>query len=261
MDAVENSDFKISRSIYPPGVSVFDALRTATDSVYPALIDETVLTWGLMLKPGDTVRYEIAGGKTVYLQLAATLSNSIFQGNILMDKKLFSSVWSETAGSEIILLKMDETETEAARRLVLQALSEYGVTVTSAADRLKEFNRVTDTYLTIFFTLGGLGLLLGVAGFIITVRKDLASRKEQIALYRALGFTDRRIAGILEAENRIVPLCAIAVGVAASLAAVSGGWQNVGLWIWLTAFALALFLVLCVVVFIRKSVKSCLSIH
>jgi putative ABC transport system permease protein len=261
MDALKQSDFKIQRSLYPDGTSVFDALQTAGDSVYPALIDETVLTWGLMLKLGDTLHYEGTNGKKVYLQLAGTLTNSIFQGNILIDKTLFSEIWSEITGSEVMLLKVSEAKTEETRQLLSQALSEYGVRVTSASQRLKEFNSVTDTYLTIFLTLGGLGLLLGMMSLVIVIRKDLASRKEQIRLYRSLGFPEKKIAGILSAENRIVPLCAIFLGVVGSLAGVSGGIRYVSVWIWLTAGVLALFLVLCVILFIHQSVKTCLSVH
>jgi putative ABC transport system permease protein len=259
MSLLKNSDFKIRRSIYPDSISVFDALQTANDSVYPALIDETVLTWGLMLQLGDTLRYEGNNGRKVYLQIAGTLANSIFQGNILMDKKCFSGIWNEITGSEIMLFKVSEQETDDTRQLLSQALNEYGVRVTGAAQRLKEFNAVTDTYLTIFLSLGGLGLLLGLMSFIIVARKNLAARKEQIRLYRSLGFPDDRIAGILFAENRIVPLYAVLFGVLGSLACVSGGIRNVSLWIWVTAVVLALLLVLCVVIFIRKSVKICLS--
>lgn len=260
MDALKQSDFRIQRSIYPDGASVFDSLQTAVDSVYPALVDETVLTWGLMLKPGDTLCYESRNGRK-YLQLVGTLVNSVFQGNILIDRTLFGEIWSEITGSEVMLLKVDEAETEVARKLLLQALSEYGVRVTGTAQRLKEFNSVSDTYLTIFLCLGGLGLLLGIMSLVIVVRKDLASREEQIKLYRSLGFPEKTIAGILCAGNRIVPLGAILFGVLGSLAGLGRGIQHVGLWIWLTAGILALLLVLCVIVFIHQSVKICLSKH
>jgi putative ABC transport system permease protein len=260
MDALQESDFRIQRSIYGDTASVFNALQSACDPVYPVLIDETVLSWGLMLKLGDTLRYEGANGRSVYLQLAGTLSNSIFQGNLLIDKSLFSEIWSEITGSEVMLLKVSEAQTEETRRLLSQALSEYGVRVTTTSQRLREFNSVTDTYLTIFLTLGGLGLLLGIASLVIVIRKDLASRREQIRLYRLLGFPEKKIAGILSAENRVVPLCAIFCGVVGSLAGVSGGIGHVGVWIWLMSGLLVLFLVSGVILFIHQSVKRCLSV-
>lgn len=82
------------------------------------------------------------------------------------------------------------------KNLISQALSEYGVRVMTTNDRLRQFNTVTDTYLTIFMTLGGLGLLLGILSFIIVIRKNLAMRRDEIRLYRVLGFTDGQIGRI-----------------------------------------------------------------
>jgi putative ABC transport system permease protein len=255
MESLKNSDFKILQSIYKADVSVFDAVRAATDSVYPVMVDETALIWGLQKKTGDTIRYEAGNGRVVYLQLAASLQNSIFQGNLLMDKKLFSEIWSEITGSEITLFKVKDPEIETVQKQISQALSEYGVRVMPATQRLKEFNSVTDTYLTIFLTLGGLGLLIGVMSFIIVVRKNLASREEQIALYRSLGFTDRKIADLLIAENRIIPVSAIGFGVVISLAGVSGGIGNVSLGIWITALIFMALLMAGAWVFVKKTVE------
>jgi putative ABC transport system permease protein len=193
MAALKNSRFAVRSSIYLVGTSVFDTLCTASGDVYPVLVDGTTLTWGLQIKTGDTLRYETGAGKTVYLLLATVLHNSVFQGNILMDKRLFSHLWPEITGSEIILFKVKETEVETTQRLVSQALSEYGVRGIPTAGRLKAFDSVSDTYLTIFLTLVELGLLIGIVNFIVVVWKDLASREEQIALYRSLGFPNRRI--------------------------------------------------------------------
>lgn len=263
MNALRGSDFRIRRSIYPAGTSVFNALQkpSAGDSVYPVLIDETVLAWGLMLKLGDTLRYEGTNGRRVCLQLAGTLAGSIFQGNVLIDKTLFANIWSEITGSELMLLKVGEAEREKTQQLLSQALSEYGVRVTTTAWRLQELNSVADTYLNIFLTLGGLGLLLGVMSFVVVVRKDLASQREQIRLYRSLGFPEKRIAGILSAGSRTIPLGAMLFGLLGSLVVAGEGIRYVGLWIWLTSGLLALLLAVCVVVFIHQSVKACLSEH
>jgi putative ABC transport system permease protein len=259
MESLKNSDFKVLQSVYEGDIPVFDAFRTALRSaagnVYPVMVDETTLLWGLQKKTGDTIRYEAGNGRVVYLQLAAALQNSIFQGNLLMDKKLFSEVWSEITGSEITLFKVKDPEIGAVQKQVSQALSEYGVRAMPATQRLKEFNSVTDTYLTIFLTLGGLGLLIGVASFIIVVRKNLASRGEQIALYRSLGFTDRKIADLLTAENRIVPISAVGFGVAMSLAGVNGSVANVSPGVWATAVVFMAALTASVWVFTARTVK------
>lgn len=261
MEAVRNSEFRLLKTVFPEDADAFSALQTPVSAgVYPVLIDETVLMWSLMRKLGDTVHYTYSNprapdsDRTVSLLLAGILDNTVFQGNLLMDTRLFSEIWSEAAGSEIILFKTSPEETAGTKRLVEQALYEYGIRVSTTAGRLQEFNSVMDTYLSIFFTLGGLGLLLGIASFIIVLRKDLASRSEQIKLCRALGFSTQRIAGLLIAENRIVPLYSIIAGTAGALAGASAGIAHVSAGMALSAPVLALGLTVCVIVFIRKSV-------
>lgn len=257
MQAMAASDFRIEQSIYPSDTEdIFERMQSRKGTVYPALIDATVLTWGLMMSLGDTLYYEGDRGQTIAIQLAGTLSNSIFQGHILVDRSLFAEMWEETAGSEIFLLKTREEEKEEVKNLLSQALNEYGVRVSTTNDRLRQFNTVTDTYLTIFLTLGGLGLLLGIMSFIIAVRKNLTMRRSEIQLYRTLGFTDSRIGQTLYCENVWVPLYAIATGVISSLVGVCTSFANAGIWVWLMAVFFTLFFIGCVMVFVRKEVQN-----
>jgi len=257
MEALSKSDFRIEQNIWSAErEKAFEQMQTHTDSVYPALIDATVLTWSLMMNLGDTLHYENDKGQTIAILLAGTLSNSIFQGHILIDRKQFSDIWEETTGSEVFLLKVNETEKEEVKTLLSQALNEYGVRVTTTNDRLRQFNTVTDTYLTIFLTLGGLGLLLGIMSFIIVVRKNLSMRRREIDLYRTLGFTDSKIEQALNRENLFVPLYAIITGVVSSLVGVSISFMNTGIWVWALALFFTVFFVACTIVFVRKAVQS-----
>ena len=257
MNALAESDFQIGQNIWSVDRDeLFERMQTGAGPVYPALIDETVLTWGLMMSLGDTLHYENDHGESVAIQLVGVLPNTIFQGNILIDRNLFSDIWGEATGSEVFLLKIDEHQREDVKTLLSQALNEYGVMVSTTNDRLRQFNTVTDTYLTIFLTLGGLGLLLGIMSFIIVVRKNLTVRREEINLYRTLGFTDHNIEDTLCRENLIVPLYAIAAGVVSSLVGVSIRFMNTGIWVWCMALIFTVFFIGCVVVFVRKSVRN-----
>lgn len=262
MDDLKNSDFKISKTIFGDSDStVFEKFTTAENAVYPALVDETVLTWGLMKKLGDTLIYTGENGEKIAIQLAGTLKNSIFQGHILLDKKLFSQVWSEISGSEIMLLRVPDKEIDDTKTLISQALNNYGVRIMTTGERMKLFYSVTDTYLTIFLTLGGLGLLLGMFSFIIVVRKNILAKRQDIMLYRSLGFDEKRIFNLLYKENIIIPLCAIAVGVLGSLPGVSMGFGNVSVGIWALAAAFLVIFVLCVMVFVKTCVKRHLRLN
>ena len=246
MKDFENSVFKITA-------------KSSQNSAIPALVDETVLMWSLGKKLGDTLVYTGDKGQQVAIQLAGTHQNSIFQGHILIDKTLFSEIWSEISGSEIMLVKVPDEEIENTKMLISQALNNYGVRVMTTGERFKLFNSVTDTYLTIFLTLGGLGLLLGIFSFIIVVRKNILARMKEIALYRSLGYNEKRLIDLLYKENIFIPLSAIATGALGSLLGIISGFGNVSIGIWLTVIVFLAIFIVCVMVFVNRTVKKYLG--
>ena len=277
MNDLKNSDFRITRTIFdvprnkrrhcgldpqsprygvPAYAGMTEKMQTAHNGVIPALVDETVLRWTLGRRLGDTLTYIDERGDTVLIQLAGTLDNSIFQGYILIDKNLFSKIWSEISGSEIMLVSVPENEIESTKILLSQALHMFGIRVTTTNERMRLFYSVTDTYLTIFLTLGGLGLLLGIFSFIIVVRKNLLARTKEITLYRSLGFNEKRLQNLLYKENIIIPLSAIFTGSLLSLFGVFFGFGNVSTSTWLLAIFFLVMFVCCVLIFVRISVQQ-----
>ena len=268
MDELARSDFKISDVRY----AISDMRHATRDNsvgevanrksqigVIPALVDETVLVWSLGKKLGDTLVYVGEKGKTVSIVLAGTLQNSIFQGAILIDKSLFREIWSEISGSEVMLVKVPDAAIDETKMLLSQALNNYGVRIMTTGERLQLFHSVTDTYLTIFLTLGGLGLLLGIFSFIIVVRKNIVARMKKISLYRSLGFDEKRMFSLLYKENIIIPLCAILTGAAGSLLGISMGFGNVSLWVWTMVIIFLLIFIFSVTLFVKISVRNYLG--
>ncbi|MCL2416328.1 MAG: ABC transporter permease [Bacteroidales bacterium] len=263
-----DADFRITRTIFDGSrsrrdamhcISTIDNFTTTHNGVIPALIDETVLTWTLMRRLGDTLVYLGERGDTVLIQIAGTLDNSIFQGHILIDKNLFSETWSEISGSEIMLVNVPEQEIEATKILLSQALNMFGIRVMTTNERMRLFYSVTDTYLTIFLTLGGLGLLLGIFSLIIVVRKNLLARTKEITLYRSLGFNKKRLQDLLYKENIIVPLSAILTGALGSLFGVFLGFGNVSIWVWLMAIMFLVGFIFSVIIFVKTTVRNYLQ--
>jgi putative ABC transport system permease protein len=124
---------------------------------------------------------------------------------------------------------------------------------------MRLFYSVTDTYLTIFLTLGGLGLLLGIFSFIIVVRKNLVARDKEIKLYRLFGFDEKRLQNLLYKENIIIPLSAIFTGVLGSLLGVIFGFGNVSFSTWMLAIFFLTLFVFSVLFFVKISVKNYLQ--
>lgn len=176
-------------------------------TVVPVAIDEESLRWSLMKQVGDTLNYHAAGGREIKAVIATAYPTGILHGHAIMPLEQFRQLWPDEAGSRIILGNSDGIATP---------LADYGVSIVPTTDRLRMFFEVTDTYLHIFLSLGGLGLLLGLASLLTVIRKNLLARREEIRLYQTLGFTTETIVGIWRREQMIAPLLAVVAGVLGS---------------------------------------------
>ncbi len=70
-------------------------------------------------------------------------------------------------------------------------LSDFGFDVVPTAERLANFHRVENTYLSTFQMLGGLGLLLGTLGMAAVLLRNVLERRRELALLRAVGYNSR----------------------------------------------------------------------
>lgn len=201
MDGHAMADFGISLPPWNDGDST---------APIPVAIDEEALTWSMMGRVGDTLTYKASDGSTVRAVVAATYPTGILHGHAVMDRRHFLRLWHDESGSRIVLANQD---------CDLSPLRDYGLSITTTTERLSHFFEVTDTYLGIFMSLGGLGLLLGLMGLVIVIRKNLAARNSELRLYHALGFAPAAIEGMLRREQLVVPLLAIVAGVAGGLLA------------------------------------------
>lgn len=217
--------------------------NASADGTIPVLIDSESLTWSLMKSVGDTLFYNGNDGDTLRLVIAGSYPTGIFHGNALMNKEHFRLLWKDETGSRIILARTGSDAYEETKDLMETALSEYGVSISTTTDRINLFFTVTDTYLAIFLTLGGLGLIVGIFCLIIVVRKNLTSRRTEIETLSSLGFSNQKIKGNLLRENLIVPLAAIISGSIGSLISISANATGAGLSTILTA-VIFLFLLL-----------------
>jgi len=234
------------RGEVPPfggGRGGFSSLSQKQGDYYPVIADQTVLQWGLMKSVGDTITYRNRKGEPVVLQFIGGLNNSIFQGNLLMDKSFFAEIWGED-GSEVMLVQTPDSTQQTVKQLLSQALANYGLQLGLCSERLKEFNSVTDSYLTIFLMLGGLALLIGLFGMLLVIRRGLLDRVGERATLSAIGFDDDTIKKLLFRESMTVPLYAIAAGTIASLVAVASAIPAVSLFTWVIMLAMLVLLVL-----------------
>ena len=186
----------------------------------PAIADQTVILWGLNKAIGDTVMYKDERGREFRLKLVGGLENSVFQGNILISEEAFVERFPSISGSRVFLIDVPEEEIEQVSNSLSKALQDFGLELTPSAIRLMEFNKVQNTYLSIYLFLGGLGLILGSFGIGVIVFRNVLEARGELALLRAVGFNRRSIRRMLLAEHLPLIAAGLFCGTAAAVVAV-----------------------------------------
>lgn len=179
--------FSFSTNISEKDRDIWLELNKNYDDVIPAIADQTVITWGLMKSVGDTLVYTNERGNLVKLKLIAGLSPSVFQGRILISESNFQKHFPSSGGSKLMLIDTPVDQTDTVKNILNKQLTDYGIELTSTNTRLAEFNSVTNTYLSIFMILGGLGLIIGTFGIGIVILRDMIDRKHELSILSAFG--------------------------------------------------------------------------
>jgi ABC-type antimicrobial peptide transport system permease subunit len=194
--------------------------KELANGVIPGFADQTVIQWGLRKKVGDTLLYIDERGKTLKVKLIGGLDNSVFQGNVLVSAELFRQYFPSAGGSRVMLIDGAFNERTQISRRLEYLFQDYGMIVTPTSERLAQFNSVENTYLSVFMMLGGLGIIIGTIGLGIVLLRNLAERKQEIALYQAIGFKHKYILKLILTENLFILLAGIGIGVVGAFAGI-----------------------------------------
>ncbi len=207
-----------------PGISrehPWNGLGTAfNDSTYPAFADQNVIQYSLKKKLGDTLVYINEAGKKISLILAGSISNSVFQGNILVSHAMFQKHFPSAGGSRTILVDAPAQNQAMITRVLSQSLIDYGIEITPTSQRLATFNSVENTYLTVFMALSGLGFIIGTIGLGIVLLRNIYERRRELALMLALGFSKKQVFRIVFIENIFLLATGFFTGLLAALVGI-----------------------------------------
>lgn len=182
------------------------------EGVIPAYVDQTVITWGLMKKLGDTLLYNDEFGKPLKLVIAGGLNNSIFQGNVLINEKHMQEHFPSVAGSNVMLIENKATSISNVAELLDFYFEDYGLDYELTSKRLAEFNSVENTYLNVFMILGGLGVAIGTIGFGIVLMRNRLERKQEFAILKAIGFTSKQLFSLIFIEHMYLLILGVIFG-------------------------------------------------
>ena len=210
----------------PPASDPWALLNTVTsDGAVPAVADEATIVWAMGKKLGDTLEYAGAAGGTFRVRLVGSLKNSILQGSLIVSERNFLRLFPSQEGYRVFLLGASERDgpradvDKVAERLAF-AMSDAGLEIASARDRLAAFSAVENTYLSIFLILGALGLLLGSAALALVVLRNVMERRNELALLRAVGWRRAAIRRLILREHAGLLLAGLGGGALAGVVAV-----------------------------------------
>jgi len=200
--------------------NAWDLLNEGNAQVVPGIVDANSLKWVIGKQLGDRITYKDEWGNDFAVQIVACTNNSILQGHVVVAASVFKKYYPSISGAEVIL--WDGVE-ESNKKILFEKkedLSDYGFTLDNAADRLQAFADIENTHLSIFQSLGTLGLLLGCFALGLLIFKSVSDRRGELALLKAFGFSDRQIISYVFSEYNSLFLTAFVSGLTSALLAV-----------------------------------------
>lgn len=200
-----------------------------TIPTYPVIGDANTLQYSLKKRVGAKIMVPNDDDPQYALEIVAMLDGSIFQGVLVLSDSNLKRAESEVVGSRYFLIETESLESaDIVARQLESGLNDYGFDTESVSGRLAGFLAVQNTYLSTFQMLGGLGLLVGTFGLAAVMVRNVVERRREIALLRAIGFTQWRISRITLFENNVLLLWGIVLGAGSAILAMLPHLRSTG---------------------------------
>jgi ABC-type lipoprotein release transport system permease subunit len=194
--------------------------RAEADGAIPVIGDANSMTYVLHKQIGDDIVIR-RGDRDIRLRLVAALRDSIFQGELLMSQANFITLFPDQQGYRVMLAEAPAEQAAAVAARLDDTLADMGADATATAERLAQFHRVENTYLSTFQALGGLGLVLGTIGLGTVLLRNVLERRRELALLGAVGFRAGHVLTMVVAENVLLLGCGLAAGAVCAVLATA----------------------------------------
>jgi ABC-type antimicrobial peptide transport system permease subunit len=154
-----------------------------------------------------------------YVQIVGIISDSILQGSLIISHRALLDRFPSKTGYDLLLVDVRPSEGRRWMQLSAARLADYGLEVISTPDRLATFQQVEATYISVFTALGGLGLVVGTAGLGLVVLRNLLERRGELAILRAMGFTNADLRMLIVLEHMGPLLAGTGIGLCSAILA------------------------------------------
>ena len=189
--------------------------RSLPNNAIPAIGDYNTVMW--LLKSGIGKEINVDGQR---LRIVGLLKKSVFQSELLISDQNFRKAFPRESGWRYFAIETPPAVNPAKLSAQLEEnLENYGFDAINANDRLAALQSIENTYLSMFQSLGGLGLLLGTFGLSLVVARNLLERQAEFALLSAIGFRPSALTWIAISENALLLLVGLFTGTISALIA------------------------------------------
>jgi ABC-type antimicrobial peptide transport system permease subunit len=217
-----------------------EAAGTQADPI-PTVLDLNTAMWALHkgASMGGIYSFDF-DGQTVYFQTVGLLQNTVLQGSLIIGEANCRRVFPTVEGFEFFLMRTENGDEQAAAqatRLLESRWGDQGLDVQSTYAVLQQLLAVQNTYLSAFQALGALGVLLGTFGLAIVQFRSVLERRGELGLLSAVGYSKRRVEGLLTLETLWLLLGGVGIGVGAALLSAVPAWlagQSTANFVWPT---------------------------
>ncbi len=220
-DFISKGSFSFSKSIKHTDIKnpwQFLNIQSNNNILY-GIADQTVLQWGLMLKPGDTLILRAENGQPLNIIIAAGLKSSVFQGNVLIGMDNFIKHYPSVSGSTVMLVDGETALADLYKNTLNDRFANNGIHIELTTDRLASFYQVTNTYLSVFGVFGALGMITGIAGLGFVLMRNYSNRKREFALLLATGFSLKKIRRLILSEQVLILFAGVTSGIISAMIA------------------------------------------
>jgi ABC-type lipoprotein release transport system permease subunit len=194
--------------------------RRFADGAIPVIADANSLTYVLHTPVGSDFVIDDSG-RPLRLRVVAALRDSVLQGEFIMAEAAFLRAFPAQQGYGLLLADAPPELASTIVSTIEDVLVDFGADARPTRERLDEYHRVENTYLSTFQTLGGLGLLLGTVGVAAVLLRNVLERRRELALLGAVGYSPAHFLLMAFVENVMLIGGGLLVGGASAWIAVA----------------------------------------
>ncbi len=168
------------------------------------------------VKPGDRIKVKTPKGEKDFLVSGVFYDYSTDWGMILMEKKLYQSLWNdETLHSAGIYLQKGVSQ-EAFKEMLRERFSKpYQLFLASHRELRNEILKIFDQTFAITYSLELIAILIAFLGIINSLNALIVERQRDIGIFRALGAFRRQIEKMVLIEAGMIGFLSHVLGLIA----------------------------------------------